>query len=78
MKTLEFTAKYRTGTGFITAKTMMVARNITYIQEVPPETPEYKDGMVTTILHAGGMTSSVESYESLSAKYKELMAEEEF
>lgn len=76
MKTLEFTAKYRTGTGFITAKTTMAVRNVQYIQEVPPETPEYQDGMITTIFQIVGPTYSTDSYENLVSKYNELMAEE--
>lgn len=76
MKTLEFTAKYRTGTGFITAKTTMAVRNVQYIQEVPPETPEYQDGMITTIFQIVGPTYSTDSYEDLVSKYNELMAEE--
>lgn len=76
MKTLEFTAKYRTGTGFITCKTTVAARNIQFIQEIPPETPEYKDGMISTIGLVITSISSVDSYESLSQKYTELMEEE--
>lgn len=76
MKTLEFTAKYRTGTGFITAKTTLAARNVTYIQEIPPETPEYKDGMVSCVSTGMERIMSVESYETLAATYSGLMENE--
>ena len=76
MKTIEFTAKYRTGTGFITCKTSLAVRNIQYMQEIPPETPEFKDGMITTIAMITGIISSVDSYETLSARYNKLMEQE--
>ena len=76
MKSLEFTAKYRTGTGFITCKTVLAVRNIQYIQEIPPETPEYKDGMISTVMTLAGMISSVDSYETLSSQFSELMEQE--
>lgn len=76
MKTLEFNAKYRTGTGFITCKTGIAVRNIQYIQEIPPETPEYQDGMITTVALMIGVISSTDAYESLFSQYTALMAEE--
>lgn len=76
MKSLEFTAKYRTGTGFITCKTIIAVRNIQYIQEVPPETPEFKDGMITTVVTLAGAISSVDTYENLSSQFIDLMEQE--
>jgi hypothetical protein len=77
MKTLEFVAKYRTGTGFITARTRLAVKHVSYVQEVPPETPEYTDGMVTTVATVmGERILSIEPYEDLAPRYDELMKEE--
>lgn len=76
MKTIEFMAKYRTGTGFITCKTTIAVRNIQHIQEVPPETPEYQDGIISRVDDIIGTIMTTEPYETLSARYNELMAEE--
>lgn len=77
MKTLEFMAKYRTGTGFIKARTTIAARNVQYIQEVPAETPEYTDGMVSCVsTPMGERIMSTEPYEDLSTRFSQLMGDE--
>lgn len=77
MKTLEFMAKYRTGIGYITCRTTVSVKAVLYVQEIPMETPEYQDGMVSTIATVmGERLYSTESYEDLSARYNEQIKDE--
>lgn len=76
MKMIEFTSKFRTGTGFITGRTCMAVRNIQFIRETPPEMPEYADGMVSQVADMIGISYSTENYDSLSKRYADLMENE--
>jgi hypothetical protein len=77
VKTIEFTTKYRTGTGFIKAETTIAVKMILYVQEVPMETTEYTDGIVSTVATVmGERLASTEPYKELAARYNRLVEDE--
>lgn len=77
MKTIEFTVQYKMGHTFLKCKTTMVARNVQYIQDVPPEIPEYTEGVNSLVaMPTGERLMCNDQYDDLSKTYAEAMESE--
>lgn len=77
MKTLEFTAQYKLGHTMLKCRTIIAARNISYIQQVPEEVPEYADGSNSRVgLPNGQDIMAVDRFDDISSAYSTAMAEE--
>ena len=74
MKTIECTASYKMGHTFLKCRTTLAVRNINYIQEVPPEVPEYTDGINTRVaLPTGEHLLVLETFDVVSKAYVDAM-----
>lgn len=77
MKTIEFTAQYKMGHTFLKCKTTVAARNLNFVQEVPPEVPDYADGVNSIVaLPTGERLYCNDKYEDISKAYVEAMDSE--
>lgn len=73
--TFETTTVWKLGNQVVKGKTTIIARNVTYIEKVPEETPSYLDGQITRINLVASDMFSGEAYETVVEKWQAALKE---